>query len=75
VGRHARNQRESLAFDALLSDANSVLATSVPTRREVEADDGAWYIRSILPYRSDATHVEGVVVTFCRYFRDQGRSG
>jgi len=64
VGRYARNQRESLAFGALLSDADSVLATSVPTRREVEADDGAWYIRSILPYRSDATHVEGVVVTF-----------
>ena len=32
--------------------------------REVEAQSGSWYIRRILPYRSQDNGVEGVVITF-----------
>jgi two-component system, chemotaxis family, CheB/CheR fusion protein len=48
----------------LLADAGAVLAGNVPPNREVEADDGAWYTRRILPYRTQDDQVEGVVVTF-----------
>ena len=55
----------SLAVDgALLADARTVLQTLAPLEREIEAQSGAWYIRRILPYRTQDGGVEGVVITF-----------
>ncbi|HEX6006456.1 MAG TPA: CheR family methyltransferase, partial [Burkholderiales bacterium] len=54
-----------LSSDAnLLSDARTVLATLMPIRREIQGQGAAWYIRSVLPYRTHDDRVEGVVVTF-----------
>jgi two-component system CheB/CheR fusion protein len=64
IGRPLGDLTHRFPDDDMLRDAASVLKTSAPQRREIEADDGSWYIRSILPYRSDASHVDGVVVTF-----------
>ena len=41
-----------------------MLASLVPTQREIEAETGAWYVRRILPYRTQDNEVEGVVITF-----------
>jgi two-component system, chemotaxis family, CheB/CheR fusion protein len=41
-----------------------VLTTPVPVRREVRAEDGAWYMRGVLPYRSESGQIQGVVITF-----------
>jgi len=55
----------SLATDgALLADARTVLKTPTPLEREIEARSGAWYIRRILPYRTQDNGIEGVVITF-----------
>ena len=55
----------SLAPDGvLLSDAAEVLRTLAPIEREIEARSGAWYVRRILPLRTEGKSVEGVVVTF-----------
>jgi len=55
----------SLAADATLqNDAQVVLQTLVPIEREIEAQDGAWFIRHVLPYRTEAKGIEGVVITF-----------
>jgi two-component system CheB/CheR fusion protein len=55
----------SLATDgALLADARTVLKTLAPVEREIEALNGLWYIRRILPYRTQSDGVEGVVITF-----------
>jgi len=55
----------SLATDSeLLTDAGTVLRTLTPIGREIEAQSGAWYIRRILPYRTQEASVEGVVITF-----------
>ena len=48
----------------LLGDAGAVLANCAPIRREVRADDGRWFIRGMLPYRSDDRDVTGLVITF-----------
>ena len=48
----------------LLADARVVLANFAPVNREIETDKGMWYIRRILPYRTQDDRVEGVVVTF-----------
>ena len=36
----------------------------MPPNREVGADNGAWYTRRILPYRTQDAQVAGVVITF-----------
>jgi two-component system CheB/CheR fusion protein len=48
----------------LLGDARTVLASPAPLRREIEADDGAWYIQRVLPYRAPDERIGGVVFTF-----------
>lgn len=54
----------SLADDAdLLDDARQVLETTNPIDREVETANSVWFLRRIMPYRTDEG-VEGVVITF-----------
>ena len=55
----------SLAVDsALLTDAATVLRTHAPLEHEIDARNGVWYIRRILPYRTQEGDVEGVVISF-----------
>jgi two-component system, chemotaxis family, CheB/CheR fusion protein len=55
----------SLATDVdLLSDARTVLRNLTPIEREIEAQNGACFIRRVLPYRAQDNGVEGVVITF-----------
>jgi two-component system, chemotaxis family, CheB/CheR fusion protein len=46
------------------ADAQRVLSVGLPIAREIRGDNGAWYIRRVLPYRSLDGRNEGVVVTF-----------
>jgi two-component system CheB/CheR fusion protein len=64
VGRPLADLTRRFEDDNLLSDARTVLTNLATVRREVRTDDGAWYIRGILPYRSEDGQVEGVVITF-----------
>ncbi len=55
----------SLSADTLLpADAHAVLRDLSPIEREIEAKDGMWFSRRILPYRTHDNRVEGVVITF-----------
>ncbi len=64
VGRPLADLR-SLAVDAaLIADARTVLQTLQPLECEIRAGSGAWYMRRILPYRTQDDGVEGVVITF-----------
>ncbi len=47
----------------LLADARAVFDRSSPMSREIPVD-GAWYIRSTLPYKTGRNRIEGVVITF-----------
>ena len=64
VGRPLADLSSLAADGALLADARAVLHSLVPLEREIEAQSGAWYIRRILPYRTQDNGVEGVVITF-----------
>ena len=66
IGRPLADLAQRFHDDALLRDASAVLAKLAPIRREIESEDGNWYIRSILPYRTEGNAVEGVVLTFAR---------
>jgi two-component system, chemotaxis family, CheB/CheR fusion protein len=48
----------------LLPDAQLVLQTLTPREAEIRTDSGRWYLRRILPYRTEDDRIEGVVVTF-----------
>jgi two-component system CheB/CheR fusion protein len=55
----------SLAADAeLLPDARKVLASHRLIEREVQTRAGAWFMRRVMPYRTHAKKIEGVVITF-----------
>ncbi|MBN8915394.1 MAG: response regulator [Rhizobiales bacterium] len=55
----------SLAADAtLITDVKAVLSDQAAQEQEIETRDGAWYLRRILPYRTQAGGVDGVVITF-----------
>ena len=65
VGRPLADLASLAADSALLSDARAVL-TSFHADRAPDrvASRRAWYIRRILPYRTQGGSVEGVVITF-----------
>ncbi len=48
----------------LLRDAQTVLDQLAPVQAEVAGDDGRWYLRRIVPYRTQDNRIDGVVVTF-----------
>ncbi len=64
IGRPLADLTSLAADSALLTDAETVLRIRAPLEREIEARSGAWYIRRILPYRTQDDGVEGVVITF-----------
>ncbi len=64
VGRPLADLNSLVADSKLLADARDVLKTALPVEREIEAESGAWFLRHILPYRTQDDRVEGVVITF-----------
>lgn len=65
VGRPLADLHSLTEDSELPADARTVLQTHVPLEREIEVKNGgAWYIRRILPYRTQDGGVEGVVITF-----------
>ncbi len=64
VGRPLADLTRQFEDSDLLPDARAVLASHAPVRREVKAADGGWFMRGMLPYRSDDSSIEGVVITF-----------
>src|SRR5579864_4373257 len=64
LGRPLSEITRRFADDDLLLDAQTVIATRVSLWREVEADNGAWYNRRLLPYRNEDGDIQGVVITF-----------
>jgi len=56
----------SRRFDdpGFLDDIKAVLSHLAPITREIRSDEGAWFNRRILPYRTEDNRIEGVVVTF-----------
>ena len=52
VGRPLTDLKSLAADEALLDDAQSVLKSQTPVEREIQGHSGAWFVRRIMPYRS-----------------------
>ena len=63
-GRPLADLTHRLGYGGLLDDARQVLESLIPTEREVETHEGAWYLIRVLPYRTVEDRIEGVVITF-----------
>jgi signal transduction histidine kinase/ActR/RegA family two-component response regulator len=62
-GRPLSELNHRLHNDELLGDARRVLKHLAPIEREVEADNGKWYLMRMLPYRSAPQGLGGVAMT------------
>ncbi|MCE9544003.1 MAG: PAS domain S-box protein, partial [Planctomycetia bacterium] len=64
IGRPIRDFARNFTDDELLTDSERVLQTLIPIEKEIQDAEGHWYIRRILPYRTDDDRIEGVVINF-----------
>lgn len=64
VGRRFSDITGKIDDPMLLTDAARVLETLIPVELEVQADSNRWFIRRILPYRTQEEKIDGVVITF-----------
>ena len=64
IGRPLSDLTPLAADHNLLADARAVLTSLAPLGREIEGEGGAWYVRRILPYRTQDNRIDGVVITF-----------
>ncbi len=62
-GRPFNELRHRLGYDKLEQDAMRVLERLTPVQREIQAEDGAWYLTRVNPYRSSSDQIQGVVIT------------
>jgi two-component system CheB/CheR fusion protein len=64
VGRPLADMAQTFTDPALLTDATTVLKTLTLRQAEVGTREGRWYMRQVLPYRTQDNRIEGVVITF-----------
>lgn len=63
IGRLLTDFESPSAQGGLLSDAEKVMAELIPQTSELKTEDGRWWLRRTLPYRTDDRRIDGVVIT------------
>jgi PAS domain S-box-containing protein len=64
VGRPLSDITNNLVLDGLADELAGVLDQLQTREREVQSNDGAWYLMRLLPYRTSEDRIDGVVLTF-----------
>ena len=64
IGRPISHFAQRFSGGDLIEDARAVLAKLSPMDTEVVNDQGRWYLRHMLPYRTEDDRIGGVVVSF-----------
>ena len=63
-GRPIAHLRANLDYASLEADAQQVLKTLVPLEREVENQEGSWFLVRVRPYRTVEDRIDGVLISF-----------
>ena len=64
IGRPMSDITSKVDDPGLFDDIAKVQKTLAPVEVEVQAQDGTWFLRRILPYRTQDEKIGGVVITF-----------
>src|SRR3569832_1704692 len=64
IGRPLSDIASRIVGDDLIDEARRVFADLATHESEVRTDKGAWFLRRVLPYRTEEDRIDGVVVTF-----------
>ena len=64
IGRPLKDLAQKFDDPNLAADVAAVLERLIPIEREVPAENGRWFVRRALPYRTADNRIDGVVVTF-----------
>ncbi len=69
VGRPIHDLSWAASDETMLEDARAVMEGLAPVEKEIREEDGEWYLRRILPYRTSDDRIAGVVITFSQVTR------
>jgi two-component system CheB/CheR fusion protein len=64
MGRPLSEFSHRLCDFTLREDVEAALARLPPIKKEVRDENGRWYLRCVLPYRTQDNRIEGAVATF-----------
>ncbi|KAB0663821.1 PAS domain-containing protein [Oryzomonas japonica] len=64
VGRPLSDIASDLCYPGMMDEAQEVLRTLVFSEKQIAATDGRWFSVRIMPYRTMADVIGGVVITF-----------
>lgn len=64
VGRPMADIMSQVDDPDLLTDARQVLERLLPQEKTVRGREDGWYVRRILPYRTEDNKIDGVVITY-----------
>lgn len=64
IGRPLSDLATTLVYPELCADAKETLRTLAFSEKEITTHDGRWYAVRIMPYRTLANVIQGVVITF-----------
>jgi two-component system, chemotaxis family, CheB/CheR fusion protein len=64
IGRPLADLLPKFADPTLLADATAAQSSGTPSEREIRAEQGGWYSRTVAPYRIVTGQIAGAVVTF-----------
>jgi two-component system, chemotaxis family, CheB/CheR fusion protein len=64
VGRPLSDLASVSSDDDLDADCRTALTLSKATEREVEGEEGRWFLRRAQPYRAEGGRVDGIVITY-----------
>ncbi|HSB34674.1 MAG TPA: chemotaxis protein CheB [Nitrospirota bacterium] len=64
VGRPIGDLSLKVAYPELTADAEEVLRTLLPKERNIQRQDGRWFLARTMPYLTLDNRVDGLVVTF-----------
>lgn len=64
IGRPIGDIAQKFVDPSLLTDVAATLRTPTSATSEIQTQDGQWFLRQVLPYRTCDNIIEGVVITF-----------
>jgi PAS domain S-box-containing protein len=64
IGRPLADLPPGFTNPELAADVTAACSNGIPSERQMRSESGAWYLRSVVPFRTETNEIQGAVVTF-----------